>query len=147
VRRLSSDEAFLVLVANKLLTPMRRVALVALQDCEQPATASEIASRLTASKGGRGQAGNLHARLGELRTQGVVAEAEEIQKCSVTGNSVIGWYITGNSPIKYVAENKATRKELEAAVAQLTQERDEIKVEVTRLKDELNKPTQPGEPQ
>lgn len=48
-----------------------------------PATASELAKRFPPSVGGRGEAGNVHARLGELVDRQAARVVRE-RKCSVT---------------------------------------------------------------
>lgn len=52
---------------------------------------------------------NLHARMGELREMGVVAEVHE-RPCSVTGQTVIEWMTTDNMATKPKKKTEAGMK-------------------------------------
>ncbi len=62
-----------------------------------PATAAELAEKFPPSRGGRGLAGNVHARLGELRDRGVVVEMGP-RMYRITGNRVIVYDVTAKLP-------------------------------------------------
>jgi hypothetical protein len=70
-----------------------------------PATANEL-FRQTQSFNRTVQA-NFHARLGELRDLGVVAEIQE-RPCKTNGNVVIEWDVTDRLPLKF--EKPVTHK-------------------------------------
>jgi len=80
--------------------PARRAEAYTLVYKHGPATAAEMvhAAELT-SVGGRGMAGNLHARLNELLEQDVVC-VSGVRDCRVTGHSVNEYDITGRGPKK-----------------------------------------------
>ena len=53
---------------------------------------------------------NIITRLGELRDMGAVEEVRE-RKCSVTGQNVIEWDVTGEMPRKLAKNKELTSKE------------------------------------
>jgi hypothetical protein len=78
--------------------PKRRAEAYELVYRFGPATAAEIVSRANLhSHGGRGMAGNLHARLNELVEQDVVS-VTQTRICAITGHDVMEFDITGRGP-------------------------------------------------
>lgn len=110
--RQTSIEAYQQIEAEGLLSAMRFKVYSALFH-HGPATAAELSSTFPRSKGGRGEAGNVHARLTELEERGVARELGE-RKCTVTSRNVIVWDVTDQlprDPKKGV--KRLTRNELE----------------------------------
>lgn len=64
-----------------------------------PATAAELAQTFGPSRGGRGEAGNVHARLNELVERGV-AEVVRTRSCTVTKRDVHEYDVTDQLPQK-----------------------------------------------
>ena len=79
-----------------LLSKMRWRVYAKLYDMG-PATAAELANTFGPSRGGRGEAGNVHARLNELLERGV-AEVVRERTCSVTGRVVNEYDVTDQLP-------------------------------------------------
>ena len=85
----NSAHAYHKIKANGLLSQARLMVYEVLY-LSGPMTAGELASFLPNSHGGRGIAGNVHARLKELEEHGV-AEVVRTRKCRVTGQRVYEW--------------------------------------------------------
>ena len=64
-----------------------------------PATAAELAQTFGQSRGGRGESGNVHARLNELLERGV-AEVLRERECTVTKRVVNEYDVTDQLPTK-----------------------------------------------
>jgi len=113
----TSIEAYHQIRDEGLLSPMRQRVLDVLVQI-RPATSGEIGAQFPKSKGGRGEAGNVHARLNEMRRLGVVYEVR-LRKCTVTEKNVIEWDVTGNLPSGSAQGDSPKKRELEAAVVRL----------------------------
>ena len=81
-----------------LLSKMRWRVYAKLYDMG-PATAAELAQTFGPSRGGRGEAGNVHARLNELLERGV-AEVLRERECTVTKRIVNEYDVTDQLPSK-----------------------------------------------
>jgi len=125
--RRTSIEAYEKIRDEGLLSKMRWI-VYDLLFAHGPATAAELASRFPPSVGGRGQAGNVHARLGELRDVGCVAEIGE-RECTITRNNVILWDVTDGLPKKF-ERRPSERDALRAKIA-------DLETENARLRDKL----------
>lgn len=69
-----------------------------------PLTATQVAQKMPGHKS-QSVGANVHARLGELRATGCVAEVGETE-CPVTGNRVLLWDVTKDLPVKPVKVKK-----------------------------------------
>ena len=127
----TSIEAYRRIRDEGLLSPMRQRVLDILIQI-RPATAGEIGSHFPKSKGGRGEAGNVHARLNEMRRLGVVYEVR-LRECKVTEQNVIEWDVTGNLPSGSARGDNPKKRELEAAVAHLQKRVATLERENARL--------------
>lgn len=80
-----------------------------------PATAAELASKFPPSVGGRGEAGNVHARLGELVERGVAYIVRD-RVCRITGHTVAEYDVTDQLPTDPPKQSREllSKKSLEA---------------------------------
>lgn len=127
--RETSIDTYRVIIKNGLLSQMRSITWVALYEaCLQvPVTAGELVLRAGwHSVGGRGMAGNVHARLGELRDRGVARECKA-RICSVTGRRVITWTTTDALPKTMPPRPQSARpsRQIKKLIALLKAEEDE----------------------
>lgn len=98
--RQNSTSVFNEIRAKGLLSDMRWRVYAALFE-HGPATAAELASKFPPSVGGRGEAGNIHARLGELVALGVATITQE-RKCRIVQHNqeVFEYDVTNKLPRK-----------------------------------------------
>lgn len=96
--RKTSVSVYNQIQSEGLLSKMRWRVYAKLYDMG-PATAAELAQTFGPSRGGRGEAGNVHARLNELVERGV-AEVLRERECSVTKRVVNEYDVTDQLPQK-----------------------------------------------
>lgn len=94
--RKTSIEVYRRIVSEGLLSK-RRLDIYSVLFHEGPLTANEVFKRLLGKS--NINSANTGARLFELREMGA-AEETGTRKCSVTGNNVIVWDVTGKLPKK-----------------------------------------------
>jgi len=101
--RQTSIDAYNTIKNNGLLSKRRWEVYDALFNYG-PLTATQIASKMPGFKS-QSVGANVHARLGELRSFGVVVELGEVE-CPETGNTVILWEVTNKLPTKARKQKK-----------------------------------------
>lgn len=94
----TSLEVLKIITENGYLGESRTAVYTALFN-HGPATANELAKKAFRHLEGTNQQMNLSARLNELREMGCITETGK-RPCSITGNQVIEWDITGKLPVK-----------------------------------------------
>lgn len=109
--RQTSIEAYHKIKNEGLLSKRRFQIYESLFLADKPLTATQIANRLECSKS-PSVGINVHARLGELRSLGVICECS-LTKCPITKQTVILWDVTNKLPVKPNKKITHSRKHLE----------------------------------
>lgn len=100
MQRQTSVDTYRTIEREGLLSKMRFRVYAMLYE-HGPATAAELASKFPPSVGGRGEAGNVHARLGELVSLKCAMELPDVRECRVTGRLVTVYDVTDLLPGKF----------------------------------------------
>jgi hypothetical protein len=142
----TSLETYNAIVNSGLLSAMRLEVYKRLYynaHPSHPVTAGELAQYFAESKGGRGQRGNISARLCELRELGVATEWEP-RKCKITGRRAITWATNDNLPRSRMPEKMTHTKVIAKQAAEIETLKKRVDYLEGRLDAERARPVQMG---